>query len=156
MNDQIILTTAGKEKILAELAELKGVKRLEIARRLKSAIEMGDLSENADYKAAKEDQGFLEGRILELESTLANAIIVDDAVMDNSVVQIGSTVTILEDGDEEEVYQIVGANEANPREEKISYVSPIGSAVLNHKKGDVVEILLPNKSTRKVRILKIA
>lgn len=156
MNDQIILTTAGKEKILAELAELKGVKRLEIARRLKSAIEMGDLSENADYKAAKEDQGFLEGRILELESTLANAIIVDDAVMDNSVVQIGSTVTILEDGDEEEVYQIVGANEANPREQKISYVSPIGSAVLNHKKGDVVEILLPNKSTRKVRILKIA
>ena len=156
MNDQIILTTAGKEKILAELAELKGVKRLEIARRLKSAIEMGDLSENADYKAAKEDQGFLEGRILELESTLANAIIVDDAVMDNSVVQIGSTVTILEDGDEEEVYQIVGANEANPREEKISYVSPIGSAVLNHRKGDVVEILLPNKSTRKVRILKIA
>ncbi|HNX45363.1 MAG TPA: transcription elongation factor GreA [Anaerolineaceae bacterium] len=156
MNDQIILTTAGKEKILAELAELKGVKRLEIARRLKSAIEMGDLSENADYKAAKEDQGFLEGRILELESTLANAIIVDDAVTDNSVVQIGSTVTILEDGDEEEVYQIVGANEANPREEKISYVSPIGSAVLNHKKGDVVEILLPNKSTRKVRILKIA
>lgn len=156
MNDQIILTTAGKEKTLAELAELKGVKRLEIARRLKSAIEMGDLSENADYKAAKEDQGFLEGRILELESTLANAIIVDDAVMDNSVVQIGSTVTILEDGDEEEVYQIVGANEANPREQKISYVSPIGSAVLNHKKGDVVEILLPNKSTRKVRILKIA
>ena len=156
MNDQIILTTAGKEKILAELAELKGVKRLEIARRLKSAIEMGDLSENADYKAAKEDQGFLEGRILELKRTLANAIIVDDAVMDNSVVQIGSTVTILEDGDEEEVYQIVGANEANPREEKISYVSPIGSAVLNHKKGDVVEILLPNKSTRKVRILKIA
>ncbi|MEA4958147.1 MAG: transcription elongation factor GreA [Anaerolineaceae bacterium] len=156
MNDQIILTTAGKEKILAELAELKGVKRLEIARRLKSAIEMGDLSENADYKAAKEDQGFLEGRILELESTLANAIIVDDAVTDNSVVQIGSTVTILEDGDEEEVYQIVGANEANPREQKISYVSPIGSAVLNHKKGDVVEILLPNKSTRKVRILKIA
>lgn len=156
MNDQIILTTAGKEKILAELAELKGVKRLEIARRLKSAIEMGDLSENADYKAAKEDQGFLEGRILELESTLANAIIVDDAVTDNSVVQIGSTVTILEDGDEEEVYQIVGANEANPREEKISYVSPIGSAVLNHKKGDVVEILLPNKSTRKVRILKIS
>lgn len=156
MNDQIILTTAGKEKILAELAELKGVKRLEIARRLKSAIEMGDLSENADYKAAKEDQGFLEGRILELESTLANAIIVDDAVTDNSVVQIGSTVTILEDGDEEEVYQIVGANEANPREEKISYVSPIGSAVLNHRKGDVVEILLPNKSTRKVRILKIA
>ena len=156
MNDQIILTTAGKEKILAELAELKGVKRLEIARRLKSAIVMGDLSENADYKAAKEDQGFLEGRILELESTLANAIIVDDAVMDNSVVQIGSTVTILEDGDEEEVYQIVGANEANPREEKISHVSPIGSAVLNHKKGDVVEILLPNKSTRKVRILKIA
>ena len=156
MNDQIILTTAGKEKILAELAELKGVKRLEIARRLKSAIEMGDLSENADYKAAKEDQGFLEGRILELESTLANAIIVDDAVTDNSVVQIGSTVTILEDGDEEEVYQIVGANEANPREQKISYVSPIGSAVLNHRKGDVVEILLPNKSTRKVRILKIA
>ncbi len=156
MNDQIILTTAGKEKILAELAELKGVKRLEIARRLKSAIEMGDLSENADYKAAKEDQGFLEGRILELKRTLANAIIVDDAVMDNSVVQIGSTVTILEDGDEEEVYQIVGANEANPREEKISYVSPIGSAVLNHRKGDVVEILLPNKSTRKVRILKIA
>ena len=156
MTQPSYLTKEGAAKLRAELQELEGPTREALAKRLRSAIQMGDLSENADYKAAKEDQGFLEGRILELESTLANAIIVDDAVTDNSVVQIGSTVTILEDGDEEEVYQIVGANEANPREEKISYVSPIGSAVLNHRKGDVVEILLPNKSTRKVRILKIA
>ena len=96
------ISKSGYDKLKEELDYLVGVKRAEMAQKLKEARAQGDLSENADYKAAKEDQGFLEGRILELESTLANAIIVDDAVTDNSVVQIGSTVTILEDGDEEE------------------------------------------------------
>ena len=154
MNNPILLTSAGKLKIEQELAELKGPRRLDLARRLKSAIEMGDLSENADYKAAKEEQSFMEGRIQELESLLSAAVIVEEAES-SSTVQIGSTVTVQEEGDQPEVYTLVGANEADPRQGRISYVSPMGAALQGKKKGDLAIIPLPNKMTRKVRILKI-
>ena len=154
MNDQIILTTAGKEKILAELAELKGVKRLEIARRLKSAIEMGDLSENADYSAAKEDQAFIEGRIQELNMILKDVIIIDDRHRNSGLVEIGSTVTIQEDHEPKETFQIVGPQEADPRQERISYDSPIGQALLGHREGDTVKANTPGGELR-FTILKI-
>ena len=150
-----ILTPAGKAKLQEELAELKGPRREEIARRLKHAIEMGDLSENADYHAAKEDQGFMEGRIQQIEAILSSAVMVEDTDSNTSTVQIGHTVTLQEGNDPEEVYIIVGASEANPRERKISYESPMGSALMGHKKGQTVEVILPNKTVLKIKILKI-
>ena len=150
-----LLTLAGKAKLQEELAELKGPRREEIARRLKHAIEMGDLSENADYHAAKEDQGFLEGRIQQIEAILFSATLIEDTDINTSVVQIGNTVTLQEDNEPEETFIIVGANEANPRERKISYESPMGSALMGHKKGETVEVILPNNSTLKIKILKI-
>lgn len=150
-----LLTPAGKEKLQEELAELKGPRREEIARRLKHAIEMGDLSENADYHMAKEDQGFLEGRIQQIESVLSKATYIEDADINTSIIQIGNTVTLQEDNEPEETYIIVGASEANPRQRKISYESPMGSALMGHKKGDAVEVTLPNKSVLKIKILKI-
>ncbi len=150
-----LLTLAGKAKLQEELAELKGPRREEIARRLKHAIEMGDLSENADYHMAKEDQGFLEGRIQQIEAILSSATLIEDTDINTSVVQIGNTVTLQEDNEPEETFIIVGANEANPRERKISYESPMGSALMGHKKGETVEVILPNNSTLKIKILKI-
>ncbi len=150
-----LLTLAGKAKLQEELAELKGPRREEIARRLKHAIEMGDLSENADYHAAKEDQGFLEGRIQQIEAILSSATLIEDTDINTSVVQIGNTVTLQEDNEPEETFIIVGANEANPRERKISYESPMGSALMGHKKGETAEVILPNNSTLKIKILKI-
>jgi transcription elongation factor GreA len=150
-----LLTLAGKAKLQEELAELKGPRREEIARRLKHAIEMGDLSENADYHMAKEDQGFLEGRIQQIEAILSSATLIEDADINTSVVQIGNTVTLQEDNEPEEVFIIVGANEASPRERKISYESPMGAALMGHKKGETVEVMLPKNSTMKIKILKI-
>jgi transcription elongation factor GreA len=150
-----ILTPAGKAKLQEELAELKGPRREEIARRLKSAIEMGDLSENADYHAAKEDQGFIEGRIQQIEAILYSATLVEESEINTSIVQIGNTVTVQEENEPEETFIIVGANEANPRERKISYESPMGSALMGHKKGQTVEVVLPNNSVLKIKILKI-
>jgi transcription elongation factor GreA len=150
-----ILTPAGKAKLQEELAELKGPRREEIARRLKSAIEMGDLSENADYHAAKEDQGFIEGRIQQIEAILYSATLVEESEINTSIVQIGNTVTVQEENEPEETFIIVGANEANPREQKISYESPMGSALMGHKKGQTVEVVLPNNSVLKIKILKI-
>ncbi len=155
MNTPIYLTIKGKAAIEAELEELKGTRRQEISLRLKSAIEMGDLSENADYKAAKEDQGFLEGRIQELEQTLSVAIIVDEPDGNNKRVQIGNVVTFKEGDDPEETYELVGAKEANARENKISYESPIGAALLGHKVGEIVEVTLPKGFKIAIKIIKI-
>ncbi len=154
MNKQF-LTEAGKAKVEEELATLKGPKRDELAARLKSAIEMGDLSENADYHAAKEEQGFLEGRILELETLLYNAEIVDETDIDLHTVNIGNTVTVQEDGEEPETYTIVGAKEANLREGKISYESPVGAALIGKKVGKTALVTLPNGGQLKFKILKI-
>lgn len=155
MKQSIILTHAGKAKLEEELAELKGPKRDEISRRLKSAIEMGDLSENADYHAAKEDQGFLEGRILEIKAILSNAEITDANDLNNHTVQIGNVVTIQEEGEPEETWTLVGASEANVKEKKISYESPIGSAIMGKRVGQTAEVSLPNGMTLNYRINQI-
>jgi transcription elongation factor GreA len=147
MKDDIFLTEEGIEDIKRELAELKDVKRPELAARLKAAIEMGDLSENADYIKAKEDQGFLEGKIQELEETLKRVKVIDESSISNGKVTIGATVIVKEEGYPEETIQIVGSKEADPSKGKLSYESPIGSALLNHKKGDLVRISTPGGST---------
>jgi transcription elongation factor GreA len=146
------LTPEGEKKLKAELAELTGPRREELAMRLRSAIQMGDLSENADYHKAKEDQGFLEGRIQEIEGVLRTAIIVEKTNSD--VVTVGSLVTVQEDGSEPETYTLVGAKEADPRNGKISNESPIGRALMEHKVGDVVVAETPGGEI-KFKILKI-
>lgn len=154
MSEQPYLTAAGAEKLRTELQELKGPRRSEIARRLRDAISQGDLSENADYTKAKEDQGFLEGRIQDLEYLLANAIIVEDEHIDRDKVSVGAVVTIQEEDYEPEQYHLVGAKEADPRQGKISNESPIGSALMGRKVGDWVEALTPGGTVR-MKILKI-
>lgn len=152
MNQQMYLTPEGAAKLRAELAELTGPRREELAQRLRSAIQMGDLSENADYHKAKEDQGFLEGRIQEIEAVLRTAVIVEKTHSD--VVTVGSQVTVQEEDFDPEVFSVVGAKEADPRTGKISNESPIGSALMEHRVGDVVEAETPGGKI-KFKILKI-
>jgi len=154
MNDVHYLTPEGKQKLEQELIELTTNGREELAARLKSAISMGDLSENADYHKAKEDQGFLEGRIQEIESILNNAEVIE-AQSSYSEVSLGAKITIKEDGFPAETYHLVGIKEANPREGKISYESPIGKALLSHKVGDVVKVNLPDNNSTEFEILAI-
>ncbi|GAB4488593.1 MAG: transcription elongation factor GreA [Anaerolineales bacterium] len=154
MPEPIYLTAEGAEKLKLELTELKGPQREALAKRLREAIQMGDLSENADYHKAKEDQAFLEGRIQELEYILSAAQIIDSTVA-TDVVRVGVTVTVQEEDFEPETYYIVGAKEADPRAGKISNESPIGRALMDHKVGDVVEAQTPG-GVLKLKILKIA
>jgi transcription elongation factor GreA len=146
------LTREGEKKLQAELAELTGPRREELSKRLRSAIQMGDLSENADYHKAKEDQAFLEGRIQEIEAVLRTAVIVDKTHSD--VVTVSSHVTVQEDNFPPETYHLVGAKEADPRNGKISNESPIGRALMDHKVGDVVEAETPGGKIR-FKILKV-
>jgi transcription elongation factor GreA len=146
------LTQEGEKRLRAELAELTGPRREELSQRLRSAIQMGDLSENADYHKAKEDQAFLEGRIQEIEAVLRTAVVVEKASTD--VVTVGNKVTVQEESFDPEVFHLVGAKEADPRNSKISNESPIGSALMNHKVGDVVEAETPSGKI-KFKILKI-
>ena len=153
MSEPAYLTVEGQAKLKAELEELKGSKREEIARRLRSAIQMGDLSENADYHKAKEDQGFLEGRIQEIEYVLRNVVIIEKNVS-NDFVSVGNHVTIQEGDFPSETYHVVGAKEADPRNGRISNESPIGRALMDHKVGDVVEAETPGGKIQ-LKILKI-
>jgi transcription elongation factor GreA len=146
------LTPEGEAKLKAELEELTGTKRKEIAQRLRSAIQMGDLSENADYHKAKEDQSFLEGRIQEIETILRSATIIEKKQSD--IVVVGSQVTIQEEDLDPETFYLVGAKEADPRNGKISNESPFGIALLDHKVGDVVEAETPGGNV-KLKILGI-
>ena len=146
------LTPEGEKKLKTELAELTGPRREELSKRLRSAIQMGDLSENADYHKAKEDQAFLEGRIQEIEAVLRTAVIVEKT--NSGVVTVGSLVTVQEDNFPPETYTLVGAKEADPRNSKISNESPIGRVLMDHKVGDVVEADTPGGKI-KFKILKI-
>lgn len=153
MSEPIYLTPEGAAKLKAELADLKGPQRLALSARLRDAIQMGDLSENADYHKAKEDQAFLEGRVQELDYILSTAAIVDGPVR-KDVVFVSAHVTVQEGDYEPEVFHIVGATEAEPREGKISHESPIGKALMEHRIGDIVEAKTPNGTTR-LKILDI-
>ena len=144
MSDTTYLTAEGAEKLQKELDNLKGPVRDDLAKRLRAAIEQGDLSENADYIAAKEEQGFHEGRIQELEAILSNYKIIDHLEREHGVVNIGDTVVIQEDGEETEEYTIVGSQEANPLKNRISFRSPIGSAIYMHREGEKVVAKTPS------------
>ena len=154
MEQETYLTSEGAEKLKAELEELKGPRRDEMAKRLRSAIQMGDLSENADYHKAKEDQAFMEGRIQELEYLLRNATIIDAADVSTDTIQVGSHVTVQEGDFPPEAYYLVGAKEADPRNGKISNESPIGSVLMGGHVGDEVTATTPGGEI-KLKILKI-
>jgi transcription elongation factor GreA len=154
MPDLNYLTADGLEKLKKELVELKGPRRQELSARLRAAIQQGDLSENADYIQAKEEQGFLEGRIQELEFILNNVAIIDEKKKNRDTVDIGATITIQEDDFPTETYQMVGPKEADPENGRISYESPIGQALMNHQVGDVVLVDIPAGNI-KLKIIKI-
>jgi transcription elongation factor GreA len=154
MSDQIYLTAEGAARMKAELEQLKSAGRVELAERLRSAVQMGDLSENADYHKAKEDQGFLEGRIRELEYTLKNAILLEERATQTDVVDVGVRVTIQEEDYEPETYHMVGAKEADPRSGRISNESPIGRALIGHRVGETVIAETPGGKLH-LKILKI-
>lgn len=141
-NRDWILTAEGAARLKSELADLKGSRRDELAKRLRHAIQQGDLSENADYIAAKEEQAFLEGRIQELETILLQAKIVD-APSGSGEVVVGSTVVVSLDGGESTTYQLVGMKEADPRRGKVSHESPIGQALLGKRVGDTAVAQTP-------------
>ena len=139
-----IITYKGLKKLQEELEDLKVVKRAEIAQKIKEAREQGDLSENAEYDAAKEEQAKIEGRIDEIETLLKHVEVVDEDDMKKGHVSVGSTVKILDvEMNEELTYQIVGATEASIEEGKMSNESPVGKALIGTKKGDTVTVETP-------------
>jgi len=151
-----ILTAGGLRALQEELEELKGSGRKDIAQKIKEAREQGDLSENAEYDAAKEEQRNLETRIEELEIIIKNAEIIDESTFERDVVSIGSTVRFYDiDHDEEECFKIVGSTEANLLEGKISNESLVGRTLLGHRADDVVEVETPDGIDH-YRILEIS
>lgn len=145
----VLLTPEGLKNLKEELQGLKEVRRPEIAEKIKIAIEYGDLSENAEYDEAKNDQALLEARILELESMIKYAQIIDESQVKGNKVIIGSTITLYNDKDEStDHYTIVGSIEADPLNGRISNESPVGRAILNKKKGEVCEVKTPSGMIR--------
>ena len=141
---QVILTSEGLEKLEKELEYLKTVKRQEVAAEIKVALGYGDLSENSEYDEAKNKQAQMEIRIVEIETMLKNAKVIDETEISTDTVSLGCTVTVFDiEFDEEIKYNIVGSTEADPSNGKISDESPVGSALLGKKVGDVVEVPAP-------------
>ncbi len=154
MRDPVYITAEGLEKLKEELVDLTGPQRTELAQRLNFAISQGDLKENAMYIKAKEDQGFLEGRIQEIEYILRHYELIDENIVSDQV-RIGSTVTVQEVGESDtETYKIVGTKEASPLDGRISNESPIGTAILNAKINDIIEVKSPSGGI-KFKVVKI-
>ena len=152
---KFIMTYEGVKKLEEELEYLKTVKRKEITEKIKVALGYGDLSENSEYEEAKNDQAFTEGRIIQLENMLKNAVVVDESEIPKDKVSVGSIVKVMDyEFDEEVEYTIVGSAEADPMNFKISNESPVGSALIGKKVGDVVEVAVPSGMS-KFEVLEI-
>ena len=145
MSEQdVILTREGLEQLEQELENLRTVKRTEVKERLKEAIALGDLSENSEYDDAKNEQAFMEGRILELEKMIRNAKIIEDGEQQNDTITVGSLVTVKDiEFDEITEYRLVGTVEADPMNNRISNGSPVGRALLGHKAGEIIDVEVP-------------
>lgn len=146
---EVYLTQEGLNKLENELQILKTVKRREVAERIKQAIEFGDISENSEYEDAKNEQAFIEGRILTLEKMLRNVRIIEHEANDSNEVHIGAKIQLedLEHGDELQ-YTIVGSAEADPTHNRISFESPVGKALMGKKQGEIVEVNVPAGKVR--------
>ena len=154
---EVLLTPEGYEKLTQELEVLRTDKRREVADRIRVAREFGDIAENAEYDDAKNEQAMLEHKIAQLEERLLSARVIDVEDVDTSVVSVGSVVRLRDvDAKETVKYHIVGSAEANPAEFKLSNESPVGRAILGHKKGETVEVLTPRGSKIKYKIMEIS
>lgn len=138
---KVMLTQEGYNKLVEKLENLKSVRRLEIAERLKAAIALGDLSENSEYVDAKNEQAFLEGEIVDLEKQIRNSVIIHEEKSDS--ISLGSTVKIRFPNDDEAIYTIVGSTEADPDLDRISDESPLGAALLGQKAGATIQVHAP-------------
>lgn len=159
MAKEVVVTREGYEKLEQDLDNLRTVKRKEVADKIKVARGYGDLSENAEYDAAKEEQAIVEARIADLEATLKVARIIDDNELSHDTVSIGMKVKILAEGDDEEdaeEYDITGSTEADMDLNRISDESPVGAALIGHKAGDVVAVTLPNGNVIDYKILAVS
>jgi transcription elongation factor GreA len=158
MQKDVILTPEGLEKLKQEIEFLSGEKRREVAERIKEAREFGDISENSEYDDAKNEQMMLEARIATLEEKLRSATVIDASELDNDVVRVGVTVNVKDADGKGDVFMIVGSTEADPsaKPKRLSNESPVGKALLGHKRGDTVDVTLPNGKARKLKITKIA
>ena len=144
MAKQVMITAEGLKQLEEELEYLKGQKRREVAEKIKVARSYGDLSENSEYDDAKNEQAILEARIVTIEATLKNAVLIDEEGISNEHVHVGSSVRLQNlRTDSGVTYKIVGSNEANPSEGKISDESPVGAALIGHSVGDAVEVEVP-------------
>ena len=155
MARDVILTPEGLERLKDELQELQTNRRREVAERIKDAREFGDISENSEYDDAKNEQAMLEARIATLEDKLRSASVIDASELDNNVVRVGSVVNVKDDAGKSLKYTIVGSTEANPKESKLSNESPVGRALMGHKRNDVVSVQVPRGPARKLKITKI-
>jgi transcription elongation factor GreA len=153
---QAVITPEGLEKLKEEIEHLSTAKRREVAERIKEAREFGDISENAEYDDAKNEQALLEQRIAQLEERLRRATVIDEKEVATDEVSFGSVVHVKDQktGDSQK-FQIVGSTEANPLEQKLSNESPIGKALLGHKRNDVVTVDVPRGPKKKFKITKI-
>ena len=158
MARESLLTSEGYEKLKAEIEHLRTIKRREVAERIKQAREFGDITENSEYDDAKNEQAMLEHRIATLEERLASARVVNKKEIPTGVVAVGTKVRLRDvDARETIEYHIVGSAEANPAEHKLSNESPVGKAIMGHKKGETVEVAAPRGSLKfKIMDIKAA
>jgi transcription elongation factor GreA len=156
MARETVLTPEGYEKLTTEIEHLRTTARREVAERIKEAREFGDISENAEYDHAKNEQAMLEARIAMLEDKLRNASVIDEKSIDTGVASVGTKVWVKDQKSGQSVmYQIVGSAEADPSENKLSNESPVGSALIGHKRGETVTVQVPRGPSRKLKITKI-
>ncbi len=154
MNKEVALTPEGQAKLEQELRHLETVRRREVGERIKEAKEFGDISENSEYDDAKNEQAWVESRIIEVTQILARATIID-APKKSDKVTLGSKVKLMDASGDQHVYQVVGSAEADPANNKISNESPVGAAILGHKKGEVVEVTTPSGKVLKYTVVSI-
>ena len=150
----IPITAEGLAEVKRELDELITVRRPYIVGKIKAAREHGDLSENFEYHAARNEQSFLETRILELETVVKNHVLIESRAT-NGTIDLLSTVTVAEEGEPEETYRIVGTTEADPAGGKVSFESALGRALMGHRAGDEVDVRTPSGSSYRVRVLRV-
>ena len=156
MEKDVILTSEGYEKLKQQIEELETTKRREVADRIREAREFGDISENSEYDDAKNAQAMLESRIAQLEERIRAATVVNPEELSNDVVAIGSTVHVKDEKTgKSQKFTIVGSAEANPAEAKLSNESPVGRALLGHKRNDTISVPVPKGPARKLKITKI-
>jgi transcription elongation factor GreA len=154
MPKDVILTPEGLESLKAELEHMSTVRRREVAARIKEAREFGDISENAEYDDAKNEQAMLEARIAGLEEKLRSATVIDASELDTEIVRVGTVVHVTDGDGAKHKYMIVGSAEAKPAELKLSNESPVGKALIGRKKGETVSVVTP-RGERQLKISKI-